>query len=312
MAYENLEAFEKELEDEGFFKKQVQKTLEALRIIYIGQENIGTIGIPHGDVDAAYEREIEYLIENGLVYTVPHTGVWDFGYRCTDDGNAIGAEIVQRTLEENEGDIKKFLDKFPKKILSYWLANGFEVTKSGHLTSRTAYLSFAYIINKVLEAVDIFNLCEVARKGLISLDVGVKSYDGQITVLAPEFADFIREYTVEIGEETNEYGIYKTLVDFMDRRGFSSRTDLFDRLEQNGYSEDQLEELINDAAELELTTRYIRSEVLLEEDEELDEEDVDDIPPFEVMDREGFVGYLKEIFIEPMKESLRGVEAPSG
>ncbi|MFQ5887407.1 MAG: hypothetical protein ACE5HY_01790, partial [Candidatus Hydrothermarchaeales archaeon] len=255
MAYENLAGFEKKLEEEGFFSKQKQKTIEALRIIYIGQENEGTIGIPHGDVDAAYEREIEYLMKNGYAHTVKHTGVWDFGYRCTEEGNTMGHEIMERTIEENRNEITKFLDKFPAKVLTYWFAMGFEVTKSGHLTTRTAYLSFTYIVNKVLEAVDIFNLCEVVRKGLISLDMGIKSYDGQITVLAPEFAEFVREYSADIGAETNEYGIYKTLIDYMDKRGFSSRSELLERLERNGYTEEDLEALINDAAEVDLTTR---------------------------------------------------------
>lgn len=306
MAYENLEAFEKKLEEEGFFGKQVQKTIESLRIIYIGQENEGTIGIPHGDVDATYEGEIEYLINNDYVYTVKHTGVWDFGYRCTEEGNVLGHEIMERTIEENRDEITKYLDRFPAKVLTYWFAMGFEVTKSGHLTTRTAYLSFAHIVNKVLESVDIFNLCEVVRKGLISIDMGVKSYDGQITVLAPEFADFVREYSVDIGSETNEYGIYKTLIDYIDKRGFSARSELFERLERNGYTEDELEALVNDAAELDLTTRYIRADVLMKQDEELDEDDVDWTPPFEVIDRDGYIGYIKEVFLEPMKESFRG------
>lgn len=306
MAYENLEAFEKKLEGEGFFSKQSQKTIEALRIIYIGQENEGTIGIPHGDVDAAYEREIEYLIDNNYVFTVKHTGLWGFGYRCAEEGNVLGHEIMERTIEENLDDITKFLDKFPAKVLTYWFAMGFEVTKSGHLTTRSAYLSFTHIVNKVLESVDIFNVCEVVRKGLISLDVGVKSFDGQITVLAPEFAEFIREYSVDIGSETNEYGVYKTLIDFMDQRGFSARSELFERLEMNGYSEKELEAVINDAAELDLTTRYIRADVLMEQDKELDEDDVDWIAPFEVIDRDGYIGYLKEVFLEPMKEAFRG------
>jgi hypothetical protein len=213
---------------------------------------------------------------------------------------------MERTIEENRDDITKFLDKFPAKVLTYWFALGFEVTKSGHLTTRTAYLSFTHIVNKILDSVDIFNVCEVVRKGLISLDVGVKSYDGQITVLAPEFAKFIQEYSVDIGSETNEYGIYKTLIDFMDKRGFSSRSELFERLEMNGYTEEDLEATINDAAELDLTTRYIRADVLMEQDEELDEDDVDWIAPFEVIDRDGYIGYLKEVFLEPMKEAFRG------
>jgi hypothetical protein len=320
MAYENLEEFEKELEGEELLGKSKDKILDALRIIYIGQEKEETIGIPHGDVDTIYENEVGKLMEMDLIYTVDHTGVWDFGYRCTEKGNLLGTDIMQKVIEENTEELKKFLDRIPIKLLSYWFNYAFEKTNSGHYSSRVPMHSFKYIVTQVLDSVDILNLAEKVRKGLISLDVAVKSFDGHITVLAPEFGEFFKQYLVDISG-LNEYGVYQTLIDFADRRGFSTRDELLERLSGHGYSEDQLEELINESADLGITSQYLRERISEEDDLEDEEEDEEikklkkeiigertisfsEDRPFRIHDRNGFEAYLKEVFLEPFKEEL--------
>jgi hypothetical protein len=320
MAYENLEEFEKELEGEELLGKSKDKILDALRIIYIGQEKEETIGIPHGDVDTIYENEVGKLMEMDLIYTVDHTGVWDFGYRCTEKGNLVGTDIMQKVIEENTEELKKFLDRIPIKLLSYWFNYAFEKTNSGHYSSRVPMHSFKYIVTQVLDSVDILNLAEKVRKGLISLDVAVKSFDGHITVLAPEFGEFFKQYLVDISG-VNEYGVYQTLIDFADRRGFSTRDELLERLSGHGYSEDQLEELINESADLGITSQYLRERISEEDDLEDEEEDEEikklkkeiigertisfsEDRPFRIHDRNGFEAYLKEVFLEPFKEEL--------
>jgi len=324
MGYENLEAFEKELEDEELLGKEKEKLLDALRIIYIGQEKEGTIGIPHGDVDTLYENEIAKLLEKNLIYTVPHTGIWDFGYRCTERGNLIGSEILRKVIDENREELKRFLSKFPPKLLTYWFQYAFEQTNTGHWSSRVPMHSFKYIVTKILDSADILNLAERVRMGLISLDVAVKTFDGNITVIAPEFGEFFQQYLVDISGGVNEYGVYQTLIDFADRRGFSTRDELLERLSRYGYTEDRLEELVNDMAELGLTSRYLRVRIKDEEEEEGEEEEEVDEEikklkeeiigertvtfvedrPFRVYDRNGYEAYLKEVFLEPFKEEL--------
>ncbi len=327
MTYENLEAFEEELNQEGLIGNQKQKTLDALRIVYMGQEKSDYIGTPHGDIDAIFENELGYLLERDLIYKVPHTGVWDFGYRCTEDGNIIGSEIMTRTIEENKGDIEKFLSPIPKNVLAYWFQHCFDETDSGHLTTRLSFHSYKHLVTKVLDSVDIFDVTERVRKGFVSLDVAVKTYDGGITVMAPEFAQFLREYLGDVEElGTNEYGVYQTFVDYTDRKGFSTRDDLLERMSKYGWDEDKVEELVNETHELGLTSMYLRKRIT--DDEEEDEEEDEEVKslmeeissefslsytedrPFRVHDKEGFNGYLRERFLEPFKESLMETEVP--
>ncbi|RMF91821.1 MAG: hypothetical protein D6733_00060 [Methanobacteriota archaeon] len=322
MAYEHLDAFVKELEGEDLLGKERDKILDALRIIYIGQEKEGTIGIPHGDVDTIFENEVARLLDMGMIYTVEHTGVWDFGYRCTEKGNLVGHDIMRKVIDETGEELRRFLDRIPPKLLTYWFRYAFERTDTGHYSSRVPMHSFKYIVTKVLESADILNLAERVRKGLISLDVAVKTFDGHITILAPEFGEFVEQYLVDIGEGVNNYGLYQTLIDFADRRGFSTRFELLERIERHGWTEEQLMELVNEMAELGITSRYlaepITEESLEEEDEEEDEEIrklreeiigertisfVED-RPFRVYDRDGYEAYLKEVFLEPFKEEL--------
>lgn len=321
-AYENLTAFEEELGEEELLGKEKEKIVDALRIIYIGQEKEGTIGIPHGDVDTIYENEVSKLLDRELIYTVDHTGVWDFGYRCTERGNLIGSEIMQKVIEESGEEIKRFLDRIPRKLLTYWFQYSFEKTNSGHYSSRVPMHSFKYIVTQVFDSVDILNLAEKVRKGLISLDVAVKTFDGNITILAPEFGDFFAQYLVDISDGVNEYGIYQTLLDFVDRRGFSTRDELLERLSRHGYTEEQLAELINETGDLGITSRYLVERITGEEEEDEDEEEDEEIKklkeeiigertisftedrPFRVYDRDGFEAYLKEVLLEPFKEEL--------
>ena len=321
MTYENLEAFEEELDQQGLIGNQLQKTLDALRIVYMGQEKSDYIGTPHGDVDTMFENELGYLLERDLIYKVLHTGTWGFGYRCTEDGNIIGSEIMTRAIETNKGDLEKFLSPFPKNVLAYWFQHCFDETDSGHLTTRLSFHSYKYLVTKVLDSVDIFDVTERVRKGLVSLDVAVKTYDGGITVIPPEFAQFLREYLGDIEElGTNEYGVYQTFVDFTNRKGFSTRDELLERMSRHGWDEDKVEELVNETFELGLTTKYLRKRITdeLEEGEEEDEEvkslmeeitsefslSFTEDRPFKVNDKEGFFGYLRERFLEPFKESL--------
>jgi len=323
MAFENLDEFVKGLEELDLLGKEKEKVIDALRIIYIGQEKEGTIGIPHGDVDTLYEGETSTLLDQDMIYTVDHTGIWDFGYRCSEKGNLVGSEIMKKALGVNEDEIRAFLERFPSSLLSYWFNYAFEKTNTGHLSSRVPMRSFKWIVQNVLDSIDVLNAAERIRKGLVSLEVGVNSFDGKVTVLAPEFADFFERYLVDISEGMNSYAVYQTLMDFTDRKGFSSRDELLERLERQGYNEDQLEELINATAELGITSAYLRERITGDEDEEDDEEEADEEikvlkeeilserrisfvedRPFTVHDRDGFDAYLKEVLLEPFKEAL--------
>ncbi len=325
MAYENLDAFIEELDAEELIGKGKEKVLDALRIIYIGQEKEETIGIPHGDVDTIFENENSRLLDMDMIYTVDHTGIWDFGYRCTERGSLVGSEIVKKIIEDSESDIRKFLDRMPPKMVSYWFQYSFEKTDSGHYSSRVPMHSFKYIVTKVFDSVDILDIAERVRKGIISLDMAVKTFDGKITVLAPEFGEFMEQYLVDLGSGANAYGTYQTLIDFADRRGFSTRGELLERLDRQGYTEDELEDLINEMADLGITSKYLAQPISTDDDFEDEDEDEDikelrdeiigeraisfaEDRPFRVYDRDGYDAYLKEMLLEPFKEELLKAE----
>ena len=293
MAIEGLSDFEEELRASGLRRVAIEEVLEALRVVYIGEEKPDTIGLPKIDVEDLYKSKLDILIKNALVYTVPHAGTWDYGYRCTELGTRIGEEAMKRHLKEHEAEIRRFLGMFPKKLLTYWFESYFTKTPSGHLTSHISQLSFKYVTKELIKALDVLELSEKIRRKLIDFGVAVEAYDRKITVVAPEFAEFIKEYTAPIEGEKNMYGIFKTFHDYADRR-ITIREDLLNALSKHGYTEDDLIQFLNETSELGLTTPYTD----YTKEENASEE------PFAILDYNGFKGYIEERFAVPFKESL--------
>ncbi len=290
---ENLDSLVEELKEDGFSSIDIDGILEALRVVYTGQEDTKGIGVPKVDIEDLYKTKLDILLQKALVYTVPHTGAWDYGYRCTDNGNAIGADLAKRYIEENDAALRRLLDKYPKKLLSWWIENSFAKTDSGHLTSRAAELSFKYVVKELIKALDVLEICEGLRRKLVTLGIGVETYEKDITVFPPGFADFMTGYTVSLKEETNTYGVFTTLKDFADRR-ITQRDDLVETLSKYGYNEEKLIELLNAMSELGLTTPYTNYSI----EENAGEE------PYKVLDYQGYIGYIEEMFAVPFKESL--------
>ena len=289
-----LEDFKKELAEEGYSPLQISDILEALRVVYIGQEKPETIGVPHQDVDELYKTKLEILMRKDMVHTVKHAGAYDYGYRCTEKGEAVAREEMQRFLNENLERIKKELDLYPKKLLKFYFDYSYQRTDSGHLTSRISQLSFKYAVQKLIKAWDVLEICERLRRKLVNFGVAVETFDKKITVIAPEFADFIEEYVKEVyAEETNYYGVFKTLHDYANRR-ITEREELVKRLSRYNFTEEELIELINETSELGLTSEYT---------DYSDEENAKK-EPFAILDYEGFIAYIEERFAIPFKEAI--------
>ncbi len=295
MALENLDALLEDLKLDGLSNIQIDEVLEALRAVYIGQEKSDSIGIPKVDIEDLYRTKLGILNQKDLVYTVPHTGAWDYGYRCTENGTAIGSELMKKYLEENGEDIRRYLDRYPKKLLSWWIDSAFNKTDTGHLTSHIAQLSFKHVVQEMIKALDILEICEKIRRKLVTFGVAMETYGKEITVLPPEFAAFMVEYTASasLKEETNTYGVFRTLRDFADRR-ITQKDDLVETLSKYGYNEGELIKLLKEMSELGLTTQYVDYSI----EENIDKE------PFEVLDYQGYLGYIEERFAVPFKESL--------
>lgn len=288
-----LEDFKKELAGEGYSALQISDILEALRVIYIGQEKPETIGVPHQDVDELYKTKLEILMRKDMVYTVKHAGAYDYGYRCTEKGEAVAKEEMQRFLNENIERIKKELDLYPKKLLKFYFDYSYQRTDSGHLTSRISQLSFKYAVQQLIKAWDVLEICERLRRKLVNFGVAVETFDKKITVIAPEFADFIEDYVREVEAETNYYGVFKTLHDYANRR-ITEREELVKRLSRYNFTEEELIELINETNELGLTSEY--TDYSKEENAKKE--------PFAILDYEGFIAYIEERFAIPFKEAI--------
>jgi len=293
MALEDLKGLEEELKHDGLSKTAVQEVLDALRVIYIGQEKPETIGIPKIDVEDLYKSKLDVLIKKGIVYTVPHAGAWDYGYRCTELGTKLGSELMKRHIKENEAEIRRFLSMFPKKLLTYWFETYFTKTPSGHLSSHISQLSFKYVTKELIKALDVLEIAEKIRMKLVNFGVAVEAYDRKITIVAPEFAEFIKEYTTPIEGEKNLYGIFKAFHDYAERR-ITMREDLLNALGKYGYTEKDLIEFLKETSELGLTTPYT----------DYTKEENAGAEPFAVLDYNGFLGYIEERFAVPFKESL--------
>lgn len=293
MALENLKDLEAELKGDGLNRVTIEEVLEALRVVYIGQEKSGTIGIPKVDVDDLYKTKLDTLVKKGLVLVTPHSGVWDYGYRCTESGNKIGSELMKRFIKENEATLRKQLALYPRKLLSWWFDAYFTKTDTGHLSSHISQLSFKYVVQELIKALDVLELTEGLRKKLVTMGVAVEAYDRKITIIPPEFADFVKEYSIPLEGEKNMYGIFKTFRDYGDRR-ITQRNDLLEALKKSGFTEKDLMEFLNETSELGLTTKYTD----YTKKENLGKE------PFAILDYNGFLGYIEEKFAVPFKESL--------
>ncbi|MFQ5815553.1 MAG: hypothetical protein ACE5G7_03555 [Candidatus Hydrothermarchaeaceae archaeon] len=293
MVVETLEELEEELGLDGLSGVQIDDVLEALRVVYIGQEKTGTIGTPMVDVEDLYKSKLDILMEKELVYTVPHTGVWDYGYRCTDPGTRMGSELMRRHIEENEKALTRLLESYPKKLLTWWIDTYFTETDTGHLSSHVTQLSFKWIAKELIQALDALELSEGLRRKLVNMGVAVETFKRQETVIPPEVAEFIRRFTTAIDEEENLYGVYRALKDYGDQR-LVYRNELVDKLSLYGYTEEKLIELVTETGELGLTSPYT------------DYSQVDDpkVRPFEILDYNGFNLFLDERFAVPFKESL--------
>ncbi len=293
MAIEKLDDLVNELKADGISRPMIDEILEALRVVYIGQEKSGTIGIPKIDVEDLYKTKLDILLEKGVVYTVPHAGIWDYGYRCTEVGTAIGSELMKQYIKEHEKELTKLLEKYPKKLLTWWVETYFNETDTGHLSSHVSQLSFKYIAKELIKALDALEITEGLRKKLVNMGVAVETFDRKETVIAPEFKEFLRKFTISYDEEANTYGAYYTLKNFAERR-ITTRDELVGEMMKYGYTEENIIEIIKEMSELGLTTGYTDYS---KEENQMEE-------PFRIVDHNGYLAYIEEKYAIPFRESL--------
>jgi hypothetical protein len=127
---ESIEAFVKKLKDYGLASNEIDKILNALRIIYVSEASGYWGGIPSVDFDEEYLTAVNMLVRLGLVERM-NIIQGRQAYRCSSLGNSLASKFIQRILEENRTRIDNLLNQFPPKLVAFWSQYGIEGIHSG-------------------------------------------------------------------------------------------------------------------------------------------------------------------------------------
>lgn len=262
-----------------FDTEETSQVLEALRIVYIGQENKkDTIGIPHEYVDDEYESEVDSLKRLGLVHEKHYTGKYDYGYQTTKIGSEIASELVRELIHERSDEIDEVLSSYEPAALSMIYKFGFSKTDTGHLTNR-----FATAFRQGSEpwAVDkLSSRYKDLQRDLEELDVAVR-YDRRF-VLPPELDDYLRQnIDTDVDRIMKEIEVYRVILDYA-RGDIGTRGEILDSLDMA--TEDRLEEELDELYQEELTSRYLSQQET----------------PLLIKDKDGVVEYVES----KVKETL--------
>lgn len=239
----------------GYDSEEMSKVIEALRYIYIGQEQENSIGVPHEVADEEYANEIDALKRLGLVKEEHYTGKYDYGYQTTAVGDDIGSELVRELLDEREEELENILNEYNDELLGVLIRFGFNKMDTGHLSNRGAELAAYY----VADLWDIQELLEQYRQLTDSLlDIGIAViYDPDIRriVLPPEFQDYLRQQgNSDLDSVMKDIEIYQAILDYA-KGEIEARDDLLDSLDSA--TEDEFKDQILALHQDGLTSRYL-------------------------------------------------------
>lgn len=282
---QTLGALRKKLENVyGFAESEVQGVVSALKAIYTGQEESGTIGYPHAEAENRYGRDnIGILKRLGLVREHNYTGMYDFGYETTKVGEGVANEVVTDFIEEKREDIQETLSKYDDRMLSFLMQFGFERTDTGHLSTRHASLTLPS--EEVFEYDEMQRRYDELKQDLVDLNIAERHSEGGLTILPPEFADFITGMGEDIRDIHQQIEVHKVIRDYVND-DIESRDEMLSRLDNT--NESRLKEIIKEMNEDGLTSKYVQKEI-----------------PFLVKDQEALFDRLQT----DLNEALKGTEA---
>lgn len=281
----NLAALRKKLENVyGFEEPEVASIVSALRAIYTGEEKSSTIGYPHAEAEDRYGRDnIGILKQFGLVKEHPYTGKYGFGYETTGVGESVAAEAVTEFIDDNREKIREVLSTYDDRMLSFLIEFGFEQTDTGHLTTRSASLTLPPQAAPEFDNDQIQRRYDQLKQDLVDLGIAERHSEGSMTVLPPEFADFISGMGENIRDIHQHIEILKAIYDYVNG-DIETREELLIQLDAT--SEPRLQGVINDLHEEGLTSKYVQKEI-----------------PFLVKDQEALIDRLHQ----QINEELSGM-----
>lgn len=283
----DVAALRKKLENVyGFEGPEVDNIVSALRAVYAGEEKSSTIGYPHSEAEDRYGRDnIGILKQLGLVKEHHYTGKYDFGYETTGIGETVAAEAVNEFLEDNREEIKDVLSAYDDRMLSFLIEFGFEQTDTGHLTTRSASLTLPPQTAPEFDNDEIQRHYDQLKRDLVDLGIAERHSEQSMTVLPPEFADFVSGMGDDIRDIHQHIEILKVIYDYVNG-DLETREEILTKLDAT--SEPRLQEVINEFHEEGLTSRYVQKDI-----------------PFLVKDQEALIDRLHQ----QITEELSGLEA---
>ena len=302
-----LERITKEWEKEGLSHSEVEKNLQTLKKIYIGQ-NIRSEGILSSDFS---ESQVKNLLKKDLI----RENYWYFKqYLTTERGAKVAQELLSNELEVKKDDVKTILDSIPKNLLGFLLFEYFAI----ELRFRVEPSKFIFDWRDVLLS-DSRTL--IARnkilKGLENLGLCVKTHHyvstrgGELRdlyyVISPEIQEWLLTLKPEL-KSLDEHIKKKCLIFYFltsripNLRKTSEirseeeinivRQEYWNRLGSVSLTEENIKPIIDEMSRRGITTEYRGLFVR-------------DLP-FAIIDEVGYRIYLKRMLIDPVLSYLFG------
>lgn len=235
----------------GFTGDEVRSIADALRLIYTGQEQEDSIGVPHEWADRDFEDDIDTLIRLKLAVEEHYTGKYDYGYRTTSLGEDIGSELVRELLDEKSHELEELFDQYDDALLSVFIRFGYKKTDTGHLSNRSAPLAGRYTPD-IWDITELLNKYREFNSKLDNLGVST-TYDGR-RVLPPEFREFVNRHdNADLEPIMTDVEIYQVLLDYAEGE-LESRQDIVNQLD--AATEEEFVGKVEEFFKADLTSRY--------------------------------------------------------
>lgn len=264
-----IDGFIKELQKFDLTSDQIAKALEAIRMIYAGQE-IGYYGAILGhEFDENYKFEVEpILVRFGAIRTREVGGLK--AYRCEEVGNRIGSRLWQKRAKDKEDALWSFLGNYPKTLVDFWFKYTASRTESQALACDfERYMPRDEVIVELLREPEVEEKIRSIWEGLVKIGLAVITIDNVSTrggelrkptfVLPPEVVKLIEKSDYgKIKIDFRECWICKVLIKYSESVNMS-RTWFIEELRRHDLTEAEVKSVVEDLKRLNITSGYTDS-----------------------------------------------------
>jgi hypothetical protein len=263
------EALRSELESQGISGAKILRCLKLLRRIYTGHHIRPKEGVLKRDFKD-FEEELELL--KGQEMLKDNTWYSHSLIQLTEKGSSIGSDLVEESLEEKGAKISKKFG-YTGRIIPFLIYDylSTDLSFSKHRTNRFDWIEPLIeddrvwdARNDLFETLEDLGLCTVVRH-YVSTNNG--EFREERYVISPEVGGYLQSEEVWDGyrsglsdEQKNRCRAYRFLLqapNFLDANEVEeSREKIWEGLDEAGFDEEWLEDLINKLSEDGATTPY--------------------------------------------------------